>query len=370
MAKRPIKLSATDDMDELSDAGPMTTAIENEPIMATPIVSGPPVVRQAAEAPVAPKSNAAPKNVDAQRAEFFDKAKEYGKADGNGKKAFVQFARALVDAGSSGALSPSSKAGDASKAYDAFTSSSTTAAGNVTDEAKASAASQLSKVRAFIRLGHKYEDEAQQAFDRALTVHRDLMSSPATRENVKFRSTYTALYSVAVAQCKPDQNGQLLSEKEIRDMLVSEPVILKDKTAADILIDALNAMERALRGKAATAESNGREPCNHPALPDVIEATRAVITDIDAEALKARDDEIEAMKVKKAEKAKAAAEKKAETEAKKAAKAAEEAAQAQASGVTPESEDDEPTEDASDDDFDPSEEDETVGFGLPAFNLR
>ena len=148
MAKRAIKLQASADMDELSDAPAAVDTIErplvSEPVMATPIVSSPPTVQGA---PVTPASDkpASPKkkNVDTERAEIFARAKECGVADGKGKKAFVQFARTLVDGGVSGALSTSSKAGDASKIYNEFIGASATAAGDVTDEQKASQASQI-----------------------------------------------------------------------------------------------------------------------------------------------------------------------------------------------------------------------------------
>ena len=374
MAKRPIKLQASEDMDELSNEAPVvsvapTAFASSSPPPAVvkqsdepPVVSGTPVVRP----PVTPKSDA-PKNSESERKELITKAKEFGSTEGTGKRAFVRFARLLVDGGAAGTLSPSPKSQDAKTLYDAFSEASVKAAGAVTDKEKQSASSQLSKVRAFIRLGHKYPDEAGGVFDDTLTVHKELMSKPETSETVKFPSTYASLYAIAVAQCKAEQVGQRLTIDQIRDNLTEEKEVAREKTGADVLIDALNALEKAQRGKAPTDNSNGRAPVTHPALPDIIEALRATINDVDAEALKARDDEIEAMKEKKA-KAKAEAEKKkAEAEAKKAATAAEKAAQTQAAGVTPESDEEVEDEEVEDEEV-TFDEDELTGFTLPNFN--
>ena len=379
MAKRPIKLNASnEDMDELS--GEAGTPVVNTPVVNTPVnppvVSAPPVNPPVVSAPpVTPKNKPALLNAEAERKEFFEKAKVFGTADGDGKRAFVQFARALVDAGMSGALSPSSKAGDARKAYEAFSTSSIKASGGIVEESNnnKSIDAQVSKAAAFIKLGHKYKagGEAGIVFNRALDLHKSLMGSVATRESVKYRSAYTALYSIAVAQCRPAMAGQLLSEAAIRDLLVMEAVVAKEKDGWDVLMDSFNALERAMRGKAATAESNGRTPLTHPALPDIHEAMRQCLNDIDAERLKARDDELKAMAEKKAAAKIEADKKKAETAEKKAKADAEKAAQAQAAPVTPASDAAVETDEVEDETFDPEdiEGDDTDDTDVSEFSV-
>ena len=202
-------------------------------------------------------------NRDDDKKSLMKDARQFGKADGEGKRAFVRFARLLVQGGAAKVLTPSPKSQDASDMYGAFADSSNTAAGGLTDEKKASTAAQLSKVRAFIRLGAKFEDDAEPIFDDALAVHKHIMATPELSELVKLRSSYAALCSIAVAQCKPEANGQRLTPDQMKALLLNEPVEEKERTGADVLVQALNLIESAIRGRAPSEKSNGREPVNH-----------------------------------------------------------------------------------------------------------
>jgi hypothetical protein len=250
-------------------------------------------------------------------------AEKFGEADGQGRRAFIRFARVLVQGGASGVLTPSPKSQDASDMYGSFTKGSVKEAGGLTTAEKSSTASQLSKVRAFIRLGQKYEDEAETIFDDAISLHKAVMASPELSERVKLRSTYSAVCSVAVAQCKPEAGGQRLTREQMETVLLNEPVEIKETTGVTLLIQALNLLESAQRGRAATEKSNGRDPITHEHMQPIVDAVRGVIGAIDADALAQRDADIAAIAKRKAE-AKA---KREQAEAEKEAKAREAAIQ-------------------------------------------
>jgi hypothetical protein len=350
MATRPIKLQDADAMDDIaSHASPTSTpaaaTAAEEPRTVPVTAGGTPLSPTPATPPVVKVSKpAVPPNRDADMKALLDEARKYGKADGEGKRSHVRFARTLVRGGASQVLSPSPKAQSASQMYGAFTESSANAADGMTNSEKASQQAQLSKVRAFIRLGHKYQDEAEKIFDLALDVHKRIMASP-DNERVKLRSTYAAICSVAVAQCRPERQLVPLTEKEIRDDVLLNPITdEKVTTGVTLLLQALNLSESAKRGKAATDKTSGRDGVQHPTLDNIIEAFRVLLTEIGAAELAARDAEIEAMRQKKI----AAAEKRAKAEAEKEAKAKEAAIQAQLVGEDGDEDDEEDVEDNED----------------------
>jgi len=323
MATRPIKLKGTDEeaLDDIASAlppdptsaAPDTPGVKHEAVdenvRTVPVTAG--------GAPVQPKVKQP--NRDDDKKSLMRQAKEFGKADGAGKRAFIRFARVLVQGGASGVLTPSPKSQDAGDMYRAFSESSVAEAGGLTTAEKASQASQLSKVRAFIRLGQKYEDEAEPIFDDAMDLHKQVMASPELSERVKLRSTYAAVCSVAVAQCKPEAGGQRLTREQMEAVLLNEPIEVKETTGVSLLIQALNLSESAHRGRAATEKSNGREPIRHQTLVNIIEAMRVLLGEIGAEELAQRDADIAAIAKRKAD-AKA---KREQAEAEKEAKARE-----------------------------------------------
>lgn len=331
MATRPaFKLPPTDALDDLTE--PMT-AVQAETLTVTPNVT--PESNAPPPQPKAPKAASTPAapNRNANKKELEKQAREFGKADGAGKRSFVQFARLLVKGGADKTLSPSAKSPDSNDMYRAFATASITAAGGeidpqtgeitkggVMDDKKASYAAQLSKVRAFIRLGKFYEDEAESIFDDASEIHRTIMATPELSERVKLRSTYAAICSIAVAQTKgASEKSKLmrLSVDQIKGLLLNEPVEKREKTGADYLIEALNLIESAMRGRAPSDNHGGRSAIVSDDLSFVVDTLRGVIGQVDAPALADRDAKIEEMRQKKI----AAAEKKAKAEEEAAEKA-------------------------------------------------
>jgi hypothetical protein len=115
----------------------------------------------------------------------------------------------------------------------------------------------------------------------------------------------------------------------------------KVTTGATVLIQALNLVESAMRGKAETSTHMARDPVKHDALPNIVDALRTVIAENDLEALNQRDADIEAIRQKKLE----AAAKKAQAAADKAAKDREKAIQDAENGEQVEGDDAEAFED-------------------------
>jgi hypothetical protein len=315
MATRPIKLSSTDNtLDDLTDPNDLNSpsaALQPQPDANVKVVNVPET-----GAPTVSRKQVPP-NRDADLKALLSEARAFGKQDGEGKRSHVRFARTCVRGGASKVLSSSPKSQSATQMYQAFTESSLTAAGGLTDAEKASNAAQLSKVRAFIRLGDKYTDEAEGIFDTAVDVHKYIMANPALNERAKLRSTYAAVCSIAVAQCRPERNLVPLTSAEMEGLLLNPPVEEKVTTGVTLLIQALNLSESAKRGKAATENKEGRDSITHGTLDNIIDAFRALISELDAAALQARDDEIEAMRQKKIKAAEAKAKRDADKEAKK-----------------------------------------------------
>jgi hypothetical protein len=330
MATRPLKLQPTTNDEAMNDlVGAGVNAQTQAEMNAGVNASSPAGSTSGVTATSEPRTKLAGptgvptvSNRDADQKALEKRAREFGKSDGEGKRAFVSFARLLVQGGMSDVLSPSAKSQDASRMYGAFSSSSATAAGGLSDEKKASTASQLSKVRAFIRLGKEYKDDGEAIFDDALEVHRTIMATPELSENVKLRSTYAAACSIAVAQTKgvtKDFVPPRLTIDQIKGLMLNEPKEEHETTGADILIQALNLTESAMRGRAATDNRPARDPVVHDDLPLVVETLRNVISSADPKALAERDQKIADLIQKRAE----AAQKKAEADAEKAAKAKE-----------------------------------------------
>jgi uncharacterized protein YjhX (UPF0386 family) len=313
MAIRPQKLH-DEALDDIASAPTIPVNPGGAPVNPSPA---------ATEADAKMSKPKVPPNREGDKKALLIEARKYGEADGAGKKSHIRFAGVLVRGGASGVLVETGKSQDASELYDAFMNASEKEAAGFTDSEKKSRAAQLSKVRAFIRLGRKYEDTALEIFENAKDVHKALIASD-DGDRVKFRSTYTGVYSIAVAQCKPERQGEPLTPAEMKELLLDHTV-QKETTGVTILIQALNLIESAMRGRAPTANSGGRDPINHVGFPNIVDALRTIIGSNDMDALTERDTAIEELKAKK----QAAAEKKAKELADKEAKAKEAAIQSE-----------------------------------------
>ena len=314
MAIRPLKLKDADAqaLDDIASAPTVPVNAGGIPVTPTP----------AAQSPVKPTQNQVPPNRSQDKKALLAEARKFGEQDGAGKRSHVSFARVLVRGGADGTITATGKSQDASDFYTAFMESSQKASTGVTGAEKNSTSAQLSKVRAFIRLGTKYEDEALKVFDDAKDLHAELVKSEEYGPHVKYRSTYTSLYAIAVAQCKPEQQGVALTADQMKELMLDYK-LEKVTTGATVLIQALNLVESAMRGKAETSTHMARDPITHDALPNIVDALRTVIAENDLEALNQRDADIEAIRQKKLE----AAAKKAQAAADKAAKDREKAIQ-------------------------------------------
>jgi hypothetical protein len=243
---------------------------------------------------------------------------------GAGKTSMIRLAEVVTEGAMQDIISPE----HADEIYDKFRAAADLKgtiedAGLVPDEATMehapvvngedkSRAQQLSKLRAFIKLGNKFTDDAGDLVRRARNIHLGLLAGD--RKTLKPGSTYTWLYAVATAQLKhatTTKTTHVFSDAEINALMsqpVTEPVA---KEGADKLLDAIIAAKAAQNGSAE------RAPVPSDELTTAIEYLTAALAAVDPNKL----NEYEA---KLAE----AADKKAEAEAKRAEAAAAKAAKA------------------------------------------
>jgi hypothetical protein len=249
-------------------------------------------------------------------------AEKFGTKSGDGKKSHVQWGRDLVEGGKNGDLKAVARGpiGDshAYKLYQVFAAADAAAADETLsdgDKAKSdkSLKAQVSKAAAFIRLGQNCPTYALELFDRARTAHRKLAKNAAFDERLKYRSTYTAINSIAIAQSKLQAQAiknkttaPMMDDLSIQALMLKPPKKVGDKTGADILIEALASCERATRG------TDDREAIEHDDLPMVINMLRQIIIDVEPEKLEAYDTAKQVAANKKA--AAAAAREKAEAD--------------------------------------------------------
>lgn len=263
---------------------------------------------------------------------FRREAQEFGTKDGDGKKQFVKFARNNVRGGTLGVLSAAAKGpkehDHARMLYTDFTNASDTASDAiVTEKAAKSLDVQVSKVRAFIRLGNKMEGGALSVFDRALGVHRELVKKGA---ELKYPSTYTSLYNVAVKQLKNKDatNPKVLvplPDATIRDLMLAPIKPETEITGHDLLVNAIKLVDSAIKGRDGTENRKGRDRVDSPAVAAARDALYFAVQSVAPEKIQAMEDEIAAAAQRKIDAAnKKAADEKARAEA-KAARDAEKA---------------------------------------------
>jgi hypothetical protein len=141
---------------------------------------------------------------------------------------------------------------------------------------------QLSKLRAFIKLGNRFEDDAADVVRRARNLHIEAMRGD--RSCMKKGSTYTQMYSTAVAQCKKDRAGRIMTDDEIRAIWTTEaPAEKEPKDGIGKLIDALNSVIAAGKG------GRERAALGVETVAPAYDALRRLIGELDPERLAAAE---------------------------------------------------------------------------------
>ena len=228
---------------------------------------------------------------------------ELGRTKGAGGKALVDLALRVVEGAVKKIIVPEPPKGgesDAERIYKRFRQGESRSSalpgidGHVGDGLPASATVQISKLKAFIRFGNFWADDALDVMNRALAIHVGLLDDEQVRkaENVpidrplKLRSTYSAMNAAATAHLKGEKStlesvkhGIAMSNEEIESLFTGEPP--KDKTALDIVLGALDQCNKAKKGKPVTDNSDGREPVESAYLDAAIEHLREVVNELD-----------------------------------------------------------------------------------------
>jgi hypothetical protein len=262
-----------------------------------------------------------------------------GKLYGGGKTSMIALAEAVVEAAQDGAITPE----QTSEVYDKYKEgvtrgSSYEDAGEVSDEAAMGVApaksieQQLSKLRQFVFLGNKYENDALDLIVRARNMHIELLrvanasKDAQVKKGIKPGSTYSVLVDVARLQLKKHKDAveagkksgvkhtglaPVVSDDELRDLMTQEVKEPVDKTGEDYLLDTL------IKAKATFKGSDKRNAITSEELSNAIDWLRAALAKAAPELLSNHDAEEAAQVQAKAD----AAQAKAEAEAEKARKA-------------------------------------------------
>jgi hypothetical protein len=198
-----------------------------------------------------------------------------GAQHGAGKTSMIALAEAVTEAAQDGVVTPE----QTGEIYDKFregvkAKSEYEDAGEVPDEATMerlptedadkSREQQLSKLKRFILLGNKYQNDALDLMRRARNVHLDLLRQ-GNRKSIKPGSTYTVMVDIARAQLgrqddavkKAKAAGQkfqgladVLTDNELNGLMTQE---VKDKealTGADKILNAIKEAKAARNGGA------------------------------------------------------------------------------------------------------------------------
>ena len=246
---------------------------------------------------------------------------------GAGKTSMIRLAEIVTEAAMNGIISVE----HAEEIYDKFRAEADKKgtideAGLVPDEAlmenpsaskgdDKSKAQQLSKLRAFIKLGNKFDTDASDIVRRARNMHLGLLAGD--RKTLKPGSTYNVLYAVATAQMKhatSTKTMHVFTDDELSAIMSDDAKADRpDPTGADKILDALKSAVSARKG---TAE---RAPAPSEELDNAIQWLEQALAATNPELLSEYEKSVEEAEQKKAE----AEAKRAEAAAAKAAKALE-----------------------------------------------
>lgn len=229
--------------------------------------------------------------VQKAKKEYLKKVLKHGADRGAGGKALVEFAKTVVEGAQERVLVPA----DGKALYESFkrgaekTGTLAEAPGVVPDSDVAFGEAstkdnknksfdvQVSKLKRFIKFGNGFADDAGEILALGITTHVGMLRDNV--ENLKYKSTYAALGELVGEHMKDERKGQGMSEQEMFDFFLGrEPKI---KSGLDLLINALDTVKKALKGKQATDNSEGREPISSAYAEEAVDVLRNAINEVD-----------------------------------------------------------------------------------------
>jgi hypothetical protein len=214
-----------------------------------------------------------------QKRALLKKIGDIGEAFGAGKTSMIELAQEVTEA----AVNKTVGESDAEDLYKTFRKRAderaTTDAGVIPDDeagggAISSLDQQVSKVRAFIKLGNTM-DEAADIVRRAIGVH--LAAKAVNIKAVMKGSTYTVIGNIVTEQLRPTYGGAPMTDEQMHKHIAREVVEKGPPTAADKVRQALDAARAAQKGS--SSDKNPRQPLVSPNLEDAIDALYRALGD-------------------------------------------------------------------------------------------
>jgi hypothetical protein len=246
----------------------------------TPAVETTPVEREP-EPELTPESNGDGNNVRAEVRKYMSAVAAIGREHGTGKKALLNLARTIVEGSQEQVIKPDSAEAFYKKFRENSDKKATIAEGAVMGEAnEGSLKAQISKLRAFIKFGNEWRDDASSIMDLAAEVHARLVADKDNKKLLKLSSTYSALVAVAREHMREERKGVPMTEEELQNLFLgAEPT---PKTGADYVEAAIKSLKQAKKGREATdANPQSRDPVEDARLDDALEQLKEVLKDLD-----------------------------------------------------------------------------------------
>ena len=235
------------------------------------------------QAEVTQESNGETSNIKGEVKKYMSLVAGIGRDHGNGKKALLTLARTIVEGASEQIIKPDMAESFYKKFRENSDRKATVAEGAVVSEAnEGSLKAQISKLRAFIKFGNEWRDDASPAMDLAAEVHTKLASDKENRKLLKLSSTYSALVAVAREHMKEDRKGVAMTEEELQGFFLgAEPA---PKTGADYVEAAIKSLKQAKKGKEATEQNpEARDPVEDAGLDRSLEELKEVLRRLDTD---------------------------------------------------------------------------------------
>lgn len=241
------------------------------------------------------------KDLKRDRAKVLAEARKLGTDKGNGSKSLVALALLVTQKAMDGSVVPQTTVGtttipgDAEPIYRAFRDQAAKAAGHFAakEQDDASLKVNVSKINAFLRLGvlaeriNPNEDDESGFLDavdlmtRAMELHIQYLGG-TEKKNLKVKSTYEALLTVARAQMNDEKlGGHWMHSEALSGLLLHEDSEPKVVTGLDLLKAGLEKLEYARVGKPDTEKRAGRAAIEEVELDNAIGWTLQLVAKLD-----------------------------------------------------------------------------------------
>lgn len=219
---------------------------------------------------------------------------QLGSHVGLGSKALVALAETVCTGAVNGYLTED----HAKPIYEKFRKSAAAKAGKIAPDEQGAASQRVqeSKLRSFIKLGllndHLVENPAGDISDSvsllllARDMHAEAYNDDKRKPLLKTKNSYEAMLNVARAQLKEERRGVWMTEDDVAAEMFNADTERAPKTGLDFIKAAIDAMEKAKKGKDAKDNDEGgfvpgRAPVEHESVQHAIDHCWVVLRDLD-----------------------------------------------------------------------------------------